>query len=138
MESYLSKNSLSNSHSEVALQLWIYSGRMKNLSLEHSSGLDWHDILPQMEDSTEHTINVRPQHLFGFTGHNLFQLFFGKSIPSSSPEESVKMTNRSLWPENTLRIQYNTIYEKYAKYAIYAIYYLHPPEADQNRVTPHQ
>ncbi len=81
--------SLSNNHSEVALQFRIYSGRMKNLCLEHSSqaGLDWHDILPQTEGSTEHTINVRPQHRFKFTGRNLFQLFFGKSIPSNSPED---------------------------------------------------
>jgi len=83
----LIENSLTNSHSEVALQLWIYSGRMKNLRLEHGPGLDWHDILPQTEGSSEHTIKVRLQHRFRFTGHNLFQLFFGKSIPSSSPED---------------------------------------------------
>jgi hypothetical protein len=83
----LVENSLSNSHSEVALQLWIYSGGMKNLCLEHNSGLDWHDILPQTEGSTEPTINVRPQHRFRFTGRNLFHLFFGKSKPSSSSED---------------------------------------------------
>ncbi len=129
MESYLSKI---RCPIVISRWLWIFSGRMQNLCLEHSSGLDWHDILPQMEDSTEHTINVRPQHLFGFTGHNLFQLFFSKSVPSSSPEDDQLIVVR----ENATRIPIITIYEKYAKDAYF--YYLHPPEADQSRATPHQ